>query len=127
MSNSTSGHCPKCGFVGSMTIPQHAVPATGLTCKYMTERTSRRTVMPIMGSTLMSEIPFSMLAPHEEQAQRNHGQSLNRLAERGGLAVSEAIDILEGRKWNSAANCIENDRYLINKVRAWRAAIGLGA
>lgn len=80
-----------------------------------------RTRMPIMGATLLSEIPWGVIAPHEEQAQRNHGQSLDRLASRGGLAASEAIDIIEGRPWNSAKVCIENERYLINLVRAWRA------
>lgn len=82
----------------------------------------RRSTMPIMGATLLSEIPFAMIAPHEAQALRNHGQTLERLAQRGGLGVSEALDILEGRPWNSAKQCIENEHYLINKVRAWRAA-----
>lgn len=82
-----------------------------------------RTVMPIMGATLLSEIPFAMIAPHEAQAQRNHGgQSLERLAQRGGLCAAEALDILEGRRWGSAKVCIENERYLINLVRKWRAA-----
>lgn len=82
-----------------------------------------RTVMPIMGSTLLSEIPFAMLVPHEAQAFKNHSQSLDMLASRGGLAHSEAIDILEDRPWNSSKHCVENERYLINKVREWRAAI----
>jgi len=81
-----------------------------------------RTVMPIMGATLLSEIPWAMIAPHEAQAQSNHGQSLERLASRGGLAAAEALDIIEGRRWGSAKVCIENERYLINLVRAWRAA-----
>jgi hypothetical protein len=34
-------------------------------------------------------IPWGVIAPHEGQAQRNHGQSLQRLAERGGLGVGE--------------------------------------
>ena len=84
-------------------------------------------VMPIMGSTLLSEIPFAMLVPHEAQALKNHSQSLNRLAERGGLAHSEAIDILEGRKWGSSKHCIENEHYLINKVREWRAIVRAAA
>ncbi len=83
-----------------------------------------RTVMPIMGSTLLSEIPFAMLVPHEQQALANHSQTLERLAQRGGLSHSEAIDILEGRRWGSAKHCIENERYLINLVRQWRAANG---
>lgn len=80
-----------------------------------------RSIMPIMGATLLSEIPWAFIAPHEAQALRNHGQTLNRLAERGGLAACEAIDIIEGRKWGSAKPCIENEHYLINLVRAWRA------
>lgn len=81
-----------------------------------------RTKMPIMGATLLSEIPFAMIAPHEEQAQRNHGQTLNRLAERGGLSTGEAIAILEGRKWSSVKECVENEHYLISLVRNWRKA-----
>lgn len=81
-----------------------------------------RTIMPIMGATLLSEIPWDMIAPHEEQAQSNHGQSLERLASRGGLGASEALDIIEGRRWGSAKPCIENEHYLINLVRAWLAA-----
>lgn len=80
-----------------------------------------RTVMRIMGATLLSEIPWDMIAPHEEQAQSNHGQSLERLAQRGGLGASEALDIIEGRSWGAAKPCIENEHYLINLVRAWRA------
>lgn len=82
-----------------------------------------RIVMPIMGATLLSEVPFAMLVPHEAQAQSNHGQSLERLAQRGGLGVSEAIDILEGNRWGTSKVCIENERWLINKVREWRAAL----
>ncbi len=92
----------------------------------MSTHAPRRAVMPIMGATLLSEIPFAMIEPHEEQAKRNHSQSLERLAQRGGLAACEAIDIIEGRRWGSARPCIENERYLINKVRAWRATAGAG-
>lgn len=80
-----------------------------------------RDVMPIMGATLLSEIPWDMIAPHDAQARSNHGQSLERLAQRGGLGASEALDIVEGRSWGSAKPCIENEHYLINLVRAWRA------
>lgn len=78
--------------------------------------------MPIMGATLLSEIPWAFIAPHDAQARSNHGQSLERLAQRGGLAACEAIDIVEGRRWGSAKACIENEQYLINLVRAWRSA-----
>lgn len=81
-----------------------------------------RTSMPIMSATLLSEIPYAMIAPHEAQAQRNHGQTLDRLAERGGLSAAEAIAIIQGRPWGSVKHCVENERYLINLVRQWRAA-----
>lgn len=82
-----------------------------------------RTVMPIMNNKLMSEIPWAMIAPHEKQAQRNHGQTLNRLAERGGLGACEAIAVLEDRPWHRMGTPEENAFTLINKVREWRAAI----
>ncbi|PCI47176.1 MAG: hypothetical protein COB49_07510 [Alphaproteobacteria bacterium] len=40
-------------------------------------------------------IPFSILS--EQWAQNNHGQTLDRLNERGGLAVYEALAIIERR------------------------------
>jgi hypothetical protein len=46
-------------------------------------------------------VPWLMLAPHEEQAIRNHDQSLERLAERGGLDPAEMVAILEDRQWGS--------------------------
>lgn len=81
-----------------------------------------RTVMPIMGSQLLKEIPWAMIAPHDAQARSNHSQSLERLAQRGGLAACEALDILEGRRWGSAKPCVENDAYLVRLVEAWNAA-----
>ncbi len=83
-----------------------------------------RTVMPIMGSKLMSEIPFAMIAPHDPQARSNHRQSLDTLASRGGLSPSEALDILEGRRWGSTQHGEDAAFRLINKVREWRAQTG---
>lgn len=44
-------------------------------------------------------IPWRVIAPFEFQAQRNHSQSLERLHERGGLSVLEAIAVLQARDW----------------------------
>jgi len=44
-------------------------------------------------------VPWDFMAPHERQARRNHDQSLTRLAERGGLDVTEALAVVEGRSW----------------------------
>lgn len=46
-----------------------------------------------------TSVPWSMLAPHERQARINHGQTLRRLAERGGLSPCEMIAVLEDRPW----------------------------
>lgn len=57
---------------------------------------SRR--FPILDSSIRS-IPWDMIESQECQAIDNHDQSLSRLAERGGLCPSEALAVLDGRKW----------------------------
>lgn len=81
-----------------------------------------RATMPIMGATLLSEIPFAMIQPHEAQALRNHGQTLERLAQRGGLAASEAVAIIKGLSWRAVKTGVPTEHYLITMVREWRAA-----
>jgi hypothetical protein len=50
------------------------------------------------------EIPWELINPHEEQAKANHGgQSLKRLAERGGLSFTEALAVMEDRPWRQIA------------------------
>ncbi len=44
-------------------------------------------------------IAWGLIEPHEAQAKRNHGQSLKRLSERGGLVPSEAVAVLENRPY----------------------------
>lgn len=51
---------------------------------------------PIMG---WRTIPWSLIAPYELAARKNHHQSLERLAERGGLDPAEAVAVFEGRPW----------------------------
>lgn len=47
-------------------------------------------------------IPWEFIAPHERQAQINHGnQTLERLANRGGLSPDELVAVLEDREWRS--------------------------
>jgi len=51
---------------------------------------------PIQGGP---SIPWRIIAPHEAQAETNHDQSLERLAQRGGLSPAEAHFVLADRKW----------------------------
>lgn len=45
-------------------------------------------------------VPWWLLAPFEPQAIENHGQTLERLNERGGLDPSEMLAVIEGRRWH---------------------------
>ena len=44
-------------------------------------------------------VPWDFVAQHKQQAEKNHGQTLTRLAERGGLSVSELCAVIEDREW----------------------------
>ena len=45
-----------------------------------------------------SSVPWEFMAPHEAQARKNHGQTLEGLASRGGLGCAEAWVIVHGLK-----------------------------
>jgi hypothetical protein len=71
---------------------------------------------PVMGGP---SIPWWAIAPHDAQAQRNHGgQTLERLAQRGGLSPAEAMAVLEDRpyEWGSDEKCRNR---LQAMVEAW--------
>lgn len=55
-------------------------------------------MFPILGDPCVKAVPLAFMAPHEAQAQRNHGQSLNTLARRGGLDCGEAEAAVLGRR-----------------------------
>jgi len=44
-------------------------------------------------------VPMAMLEPHRKQAQINHQQTIERLAQRGGLSPLELLAVLEDRPW----------------------------
>lgn len=52
---------------------------------------------PILGTT--DFIPFDMMLEHEEQCLKNHYQSVQRLAERGGTSYMETYYILHDSKF----------------------------
>jgi hypothetical protein len=63
------------------------------------------------GRVIIVALPWEMISPHERQAQRNHGgQTLKRLAERGGLSAAEAVAVLEDRDFRSMTFRDANDR-----------------
>lgn len=86
---------------------------------------------PIMGGP---SLPWAMIEPHRIQALSNHSQTLEQLAERSGLDPSEALAVLESRRWHimdptfALASLTEalrrwEDRPLLARVRKLEAAI----
>lgn len=57
----------------------------------------------------LRSIPWAMLAPHEEQAKRNHDQTLQRLAERGGLGAIEAVAVLRDAHYRTVRGMTEEE------------------
>ncbi len=78
---------------------------------------------PIMNATLLGSVPWAFIAPHEDQALRNHGQSLKQLAERRGLTAAEALHVVQGHPYWHTRFPADAELPLINKVREWRATI----
>jgi len=64
----------------------------------LTEARNGERTFPIQGGP---SVPWRVMEPHDAQAQKNHGgQSLSRLAERGGLCPSEALAVVLGKPWS---------------------------
>lgn len=61
---------------------------------------------PILYQTRWRDVPPDAVrfirwdSLNEEQAYKNHAQTLKQLAESGGLSPSEAVAIIEGRPWH---------------------------
>lgn len=61
----------------------------------MSEISAEERLFPIMLNRDNAYIPWRVVEPHEQQAQTNHGQTLARLAERGGLDPVELAAVLQ--------------------------------
>ena len=51
-----------------------------------------------------TEIPWGMIESHEQQAQTNHDQSLQRLFDRQGLSWAEALAIVRDEHWRTTVD-----------------------
>ena len=49
---------------------------------------------PILKGQYLKAVPWDFMAPHAVQAKDNHDQTLERLAERGGLSPHEALCVI---------------------------------
>lgn len=59
---------------------------------------TKRKSFPILGGQ-GAKIDFQLVADHGKQANANHYQTVERLAERGGLSWCELCAVLNNRKW----------------------------
>lgn len=62
---------------------------------------SRKETVALDAAGCPRDVPWSLLAPHEAQALRNHDQTLRQLNERGGLGVAEMVAVIDGKSWSS--------------------------
>lgn len=84
----------------------------------------RRRKYPIIGTNPQEYIPWDILSPHEAQAERNHGgQTLERLAERGGLGWKESLAVLMDKKFDDIPKMSEPEakKIVLQHVAAWEA------
>ncbi|WP_062390790.1 hypothetical protein [Pseudomonas abietaniphila] len=74
--------------------------------------------MPVMRGVNIKQVPMQLLRPYEEQALRNHSQSLQRLAERGGMNACEILGIIRGLRWSQLKHHPDDEANLIKWVAA---------
>lgn len=58
-------------------------------------------LFPVM-SKLRQAVPWALVEPWRDAAVRNHGQTLERLAERGGLSARELWAVAHGKSLREA-------------------------
>lgn len=72
--------------------------------------------MPVMNGINIKSIPMRLLVPFERQAVRNHSQSLQRLAERGGMDSTEILGMVRGLSWSQLKVRPDDEAELIKWV-----------
>lgn len=112
--------CPHCGetITRPLGFPVTSCPH----CHWMiainpTHPATPERRFPILGTTF--SIPWSLVGPHELQAQRNHYQTLERLAERGGVDSLEALYIILDEKWEPGHLPITSARVAQKILERW--------
>lgn len=73
---------------------------------------------PVINTKPQQYIPYDVLKCHEERVNLNHGQSLEQLADRGGLSWHEILCILEDKPWGYKQ--ISELRTEDQKLRVWK-------
>jgi hypothetical protein len=82
---------------------------------------------------IIKQVPFALFAGEavERQSQRNHGQTVERIAERGGYSACEALAVIAGLDWDRVSKLDEEAAHRIlynmhvayNRGRRWGLAV----
>lgn len=68
-----------------------------------------RKTFPILGSGGQTRVDWQLVLDHAAQAERNHRQTVQRLAERGGLSWDEMLAVLTDRAWRAVPDAEKAD------------------
>lgn len=76
---------------------------------------------PIMGSKDLKSVPWWLAESARAQLNRNHGQTVERLAERGGLCLQELAGALTCRSWSRLSEITERQSLAVinHRLTAW--------
>jgi len=66
-------------------------------------------------------VPWGFVEPHEQVVCDNHRQTLQRLAQRGGLSVCELVCLVEHRRLEFRSDTAEDIKRLKELLRIWKA------
>ena len=85
------------------------------------EAPSHPDTFPIMHSRVAA-LPWTIVEAHRVQIERNHGQTLERLTERGGIDAVEMSAAMKGMNpWQGTLLKLEDcDAMLERRVESWR-------
>lgn len=93
-----SCRCDECAVRGYAECPRES-SANALAAALEENKRLRERRFPIMEGP---SIPWRMILSHENQAKRNHDQTFEELARRGGLSPAEALAVLDDLRWRDS-------------------------
>ena len=86
-------------------------------CHSLQQERKLRAAMP-------PSVPWALVAEHEAQCQRNHQQSVQRLAKRGGLSPAELLCVLRDEQFDYTMTDLQAVPQVLQRVRDWLAETG---
>jgi hypothetical protein len=84
-----------------------------------------RTYRKMSESPYPKGVPWAFIAPHAEAAMANHGQTLNRLASRGGLSPQEMFAVVQGWPFRQLVAAKMSQEDAIERLRVKLKEAGL--